>query len=119
MLRTTPATRRLSLAVWTLAVLSLIAGPLRAEPVSGHQCSELWGENGELWTPHSRLPDFSHAGYHEGDDPLPQPAVVCSVRDFGAVGDGAHDDTEALRDAIAACQRGAIHIRRAATNSPD
>lgn len=110
MLRTTPATRRLSLAVWTLAVLSLIAGPLRAEPVSGHQCSELWGENGELWTPHSRLPDFSHAGYHEGDDPLPQPAVVCSVRDFGAVGDGAHDDTEALRDAIAACQRGAIHI---------
>ncbi len=79
-------------------------------PGGGPQYSQLWGRQGELWTPQSRLPDFSHAGYHEGNDPLPRVPVVCDVRSFGAKGDGVTDDTQAFRDAIAACDRGAIHI---------
>src|SRR6185503_6442966 len=35
------------------------------------QVSELWGRGGERWSPRSRLPDFSFAGYHFGDDPIP------------------------------------------------
>ena len=27
------------------------------------QISGLWGKDGELWSPESRLPDFSFAGY--------------------------------------------------------
>ena len=89
-----------------LALLTACSHLLTGEP----QYSQLWGKSGELWTPHSRLPDFSHAGYHEGDDPLPRPPVVCDVRAFGAKGDGKTDDTQAFRAAIAACAVGAIHI---------
>ena len=56
------------------------------------QTSLLWGENGESWTAESRLPDFSHAGYHEGVDAIPDLAVAANVLDFGAVGDGVADD---------------------------
>lgn len=74
------------------------------------QVSELWGRNGETWTPQSRLPDFSFAGYHYGEDPLPVPDVVSNVRDFGAKGDGKHDDTQAFIRAIAETDSGAISI---------
>ena len=33
--------------------------------------SALWGRNGELWTPQSRLPDFSWAGYRCGEKAPP------------------------------------------------
>ena len=35
------------------------------------ETSDLWGANGEHWTPQSRLPDFSFAGYHCGEAPIP------------------------------------------------
>ena len=44
-----------------------------------------------------------------------QPATVtsASVRDFGAVGDGKHDDTEALREAFKSIPSGtAVHLPR-------
>ncbi len=72
--------------------------------------SELWGKNGEKWTPDSRLPDFSFAGYHFGEDPIPKPKVVANVKDFGAKGDGKTDDTEAFKNAIEATKAGAILI---------
>jgi autotransporter-associated beta strand protein len=72
--------------------------------------SELWGENGELWCPSSRLPDFSFAGYQSGEAAIPTPAVVTNVQDFGAVGDGIADDTAAFVAAIAAVDSGAILI---------
>lgn len=74
------------------------------------QTSELWGRDGEAWDPAGRLPDFSFAGYHFGEDPLPDVAVAANVRDFGAMGDGQHDDTQAFKDAIEQTDSGAILI---------
>ena len=49
------------------------------------QYSKLWGENGELWSPTSRLPDFSHAGFerarsarHETMSAVPTPTRLGS-----------------------------------------
>ena len=46
--------------------------------------SALWGERGEKWNPRSRLPDFSFAGYHRGEQVLPNVPPGVSVKDFGA-----------------------------------
>lgn len=76
----------------------------------GYPYSELWGRNGETWTPESRLPDFSFAGYRFGEVPLPQVPVTANVRNFGARGDGETDDTDAFKRAIDATDSGAILI---------
>ena len=81
-----------------------------ASASSAQEYSKLWGENGELWSPESRLPDFSFAGYHFGEDPLPHVEVAANVREFGAVGDGKHDDTDAFKKAIEATEAGVILI---------
>ena len=74
--------------------------------------SELWGEAGELWHAKSRLPDFSFAGYHNGEKEIPNVTVRANVKDFGAVGDGVADDTQAFKRAIAETEYGAIEIPR-------
>lgn len=80
----------------------------RAAPAPGApRISALWGEAGEAWAPTSRLPDFSFAGYHAGEDPIPDVPVVASVLDFGARGDGVADDTAAIQAAIDAAEPGA------------
>lgn len=90
----------------------LILGPLIVPQVDQHRfwlCAEeprpesssLWGEQGELWQPTSRLTDFSYAGYHRGETDLPLRNPDVSVKDFGAVGDGAHDDTAAFQACLA------------------
>lgn len=63
--------------------------------------SELWGAAGESWSPGSLLPEFSFAGYRQGDEALPHPEAHVSVTDFGAVGDGQRDCTAAFLRAIA------------------
>lgn len=72
--------------------------------------SALWGEQGEKWSPESRLPDFSFAGYHRGETPLPSPGVTHNVRDFGAAGDGKQDDSDAFLKAIAEVNEGVILV---------
>lgn len=74
------------------------------------QTSELWGEQGELWDPAGRLPDFSYAGYRSASFPIPSPAAVANVMNFGAVGDGFADDTDAFEAAITAANNGAVLI---------
>jgi len=71
--------------------------------------SDLWGIHGEKWQSHSRLPDFSFAGYHMGERPLPNEPAGCSVTDFGAIGDGQTDCTAAFKKAIDA-HGGVIYI---------
>jgi len=74
------------------------------------QTSDLWGVNGERWNPRSRLPDFSYAGYHSGETPLPKIPRGVSVKDFGAKGDGKTDDTAAFLKALATVKSGAIEV---------
>lgn len=83
------------------------ASPASDEPA---QHSALWGTSGERWTPASRLPDFSYAGYHRGEAPVPNRKATLNVKDFGAVGDGTTDDTAAFQKAIAAAKGGVIRI---------
>ena len=63
--------------------------------------SAVWGVNGERWKPEVTLPDFSYAGYHAGEAPIPAPTARFNIkRDFGAVGDGQADDTKAFEKAV-------------------
>ncbi|MDP7308299.1 MAG: glycosyl hydrolase family 28-related protein, partial [Roseibacillus sp.] len=77
---------------------------------SGQTLSELWGRTGEVWKPGGRLPDFSFAGYHFGEDPLPEIEPVTNVLHFGAKGDGRTDCTKAFIKAIEATREGTILI---------
>ena len=70
--------------------------------------SELWGVHGERFDPLGRLPDFSYAGYHAGEKPIPSDEIVVSVRDFGAIPDDGLDDTEAIQAAIDGTDSGVI-----------
>ena len=94
--------------IW--AGIGLLSLGLATDHCEAREFSDLWGEHGEQWSPASRLPDFSHAGYRDGEAPLPQIPVVLNVKDFGAVGDGRHDDTRAFIDAIGAGREGAILV---------
>ena len=79
--------------------------------VSAHaETSALWGRAGEAWSPRSRLPDFSHAGYHGGDVPLPVRPPGVSVKDYGAKGDGITDDTDAFIRALENAPHCAIEV---------
>jgi hypothetical protein len=73
--------------------------------VSGQ--SELWDEGS---TKGSILPDFSFAGYHQGNKAIPTRAPDVSVIDFGAVGDGKTDCTEAFKAAILASPGTVIRV---------
>ncbi len=87
-----------------LLSLSLLASNLHAET------SLLWGAAGEVWSPTKRLPDFSFAGYKSSRAPIPAVAVSVNVKEFGAIGDGRADDTEAFLSAIEAASKGAVFI---------
>ena len=111
-------TKALRAPTWLGLVAVAVAGAC-AEPVGesgpavagpGHDVSRLWGESGELWDPAGRLPDVAYAGYHAGEDSLPEVRDKVNVIDFGAVGDGVTDDTEAFLGAIAAVSDGAVFI---------
>ena len=93
----------LAVIQWAICALTFASAPAA-------EYSQLWGRHGELWQAGSRLPDFSFAGYHRGDDPIPDIEVVTDVTDFGADGGDNDDDTEAFRNAIRATRRGAILI---------
>lgn len=72
--------------------------------------SKLWGWHGEFWLPSGRLPDFSYAGYRNGEQPIPDHAPAAKVTDFGARGDDDKDDTAAFKAAIEATKSGAILV---------
>ena len=95
--------------VLALAATSL-AGCTREPPELSAHHSALWGADGERFDPAGPLTDYSFAGYHFGEAPLPDLPAAANVRDFGAVGDGVADDTAAFRAALAATTGGAVEI---------
>ena len=92
------------------ALLSASCGGGAGPASVARQHSELWGRAGEAWSPGGRLPDFSFAGYRFGDKALPERPVRINVKDFGAVGDGEADDSEAFRKALASVFEGAVLV---------
>lgn len=93
--------------VSVIAAFSLLCGAAFPAPA---QHSQLWSERGAQWTPQSRLPDFSFAGYRRGEKSLPNEPPGVSVKEFGARGDGETDDTAAFLKALAEVKSGAIEI---------
>ena len=93
-----------------------------SETVPAHDCegeassspctySSLWGATGERWQPEKRLPDFSYAGYHAGEAPIPHPKASWDLkRDFHAAGDGKTDDSQALMQALQSVKSGVLFI---------
>lgn len=96
----------------TIKLLALISLFLAVSIPSGSEAqhSDLWGANGEKWSPASRLPDFSRAGYHNGERSIPDVPTVSAVTQFGAVGDGKADDTDAFLRAIEETESGTILV---------
>jgi hypothetical protein len=90
--------------VFLIGLFVMVYGVAHAEN------SRLWGLSGEAWTSYSRLPDFSQAGYRSGQAPIPNFPIQVNVKDEGAVGDGATDDTQAFLKAIAQADHGAVYI---------
>lgn len=109
-----------SCAINDKKITSFVAPRASNAPVEGaalkasvdpvRQVSKLWGKSGELWMSGSRLPDFSYAGYHNGESAIPVYPQTANIKSFGAKGDNFTDDTQAFKDAIASTQSGAILI---------
>jgi hypothetical protein len=77
---------------------------------NGINYSQLWGRWGELWNPFGRLPDFSWAGYHNGEADIPEIEAVTNVLDYGAIPDDGVDDTNEIQAAIDATASGAVYL---------
>src|SRR5262245_24445129 len=102
--------RKQLLAAFAVLSLLLMATTNRSsEPVSECVYSSLWGVNGEKWDEGGRLPDFSYAGYHAGEQQIPAGKLKWDFkRDFHAVGDGHNDDSAALSKAISTIRDGVL-----------
>ncbi len=83
---------------------------LTAIPCYSSEYSKLWGKRGELWSPTSRLPDVSWAGYHHGEKEIPDVPVTAKVTDYGAVPNDGEDDSAAFIQAIEDTVEGAVFI---------
>lgn len=102
-----------SFAIGIILAASLLSARMlrAAEPLNrSHSYSQLWGQRGELWDPSGRLPNFSFAGYHRGEQQPPRHEPTSSVRDFGAVGDGVTDDTSSFQTALRQAKGTTIHV---------
>lgn len=103
--------KQLLVALAVLSLLMMATTNQSSEPVSECVYSSLWGVNGEKWDEGGRLPDFSYAGYHAGEQLIPVAKPKWDLkRDFHAVGDGHTDDSSALLKAMATIRNGVLFI---------
>ena len=78
-----------------LLVLSVLLPSLAAPPTQ-----PIWGTDGESWN-RDLLLDWSFSGYANKERPsYPEPRFAANVLDFGALGDGKTDSSDAFRAAI-------------------
>ncbi|EFN58938.1 hypothetical protein CHLNCDRAFT_140922, partial [Chlorella variabilis] len=82
----------------------------RVQPIQLPKPVTLPGGNTRPWSggrllPADRALDWTHAGYREGRLAIPTPPIRYNVRAFGAKGDGASDDTEAIQAAVRVANR--------------
>ena len=101
-----------------LLALALLAGAPALLAAPAH--SQLWGEAGEKWSATGRLPDFSFAGYHRGERPIPELPRKTNVRDFGAVGDGTTHQVGSSRNSgcTGACGSTQAALRSTCADAP-
>ena len=93
-----------------LLIMGFLVSHSAAVAADEVQTSALWGKAGERWSPEGRLPDFSFAGYQRGEKEIPTPPVTHNVRDFGAVGDGVADDSDAFLTALDVMESGVLWV---------
>lgn len=98
-------TNRLAWHLLLVAMLCLLPAHASAQVYSA-----LWGEHGELYDPHGRLPNFAYAGYGFGSAVPDVGDPIASVADFGAKPHDGIDDTDAFKRAIAETRTGVIEI---------
>lgn len=72
--------------------------------VAQSSSEKLWEEFQRSPYTHPQIPNVSYAGYRFSEKPLPSPAVVANVKDYGAKGDGKSDDWDAFHAAIEAAK---------------
>jgi len=73
--------------------------------------STCFGQAPKLWTNKSPLlTDYSYAGYHRGEKPIPQAKTSKSVTEFGARPNDQKDDTAAFIKAISSTKQGVLYI---------
>ncbi|MDR1283138.1 MAG: hypothetical protein LBK99_20300 [Opitutaceae bacterium] len=91
--------------VASLRFAVLLSGCLTAALLAGDTpgTQSLWREYTQYPDTHPNIPDVSYAGYHYGEQTLPYiTGPLFNVRDHGATGDGATDDTAAIRATLQA-----------------
>ena len=87
-----------ALARWAL-LAAFVVGDATASPTTA---TEVWQSFVDNPHRHQNIPNNAYAGYHGGKIPIPDVPVVVNLTDFGAVGDGLTDSTEAFKKAIEA-----------------
>lgn len=82
-----------------ISTFSSISVASAQAPSTSSASTPLWGSAGETWD-RDRLMDWSFSGYAGKERPPTEPPFAANVLDFGAIGDGRTDSSEALRAAI-------------------
>jgi hypothetical protein len=81
-------------------LLAVLLASLHGAMAEAPETSRLWGSAGESWN-RDLLLDWSFSGYASKERAsYPEPPFAANVLDFGAVGDGATDSSDAFRAAI-------------------
>jgi len=88
-----------------VGVLGAWAGLGGLPPALAQTSAELWEAYAANPDDHPNIPNCSYAGYHYGESPLPvveKPVFNVTSSPYGAVPNGAEDQTAAIQSAIAA-----------------
>jgi hypothetical protein len=85
-----------------LQLLALLLVAILPDAFSQTTAEDVWDSFVANPDQHQNIPDNSYAGYHGGKVPIPDIAEVANLADYGGIGDGVTDNTEAFKAAIEA-----------------